>query len=365
MKTPLSLALAFTLLPLFSGPARAADPDYSAIGGGAAAGAAIGAMRGLAQGAGRQQQAAAAVAAAAAPKTDVSHLDQFADPSDRSQGDVGSCHAFGSVAVIEAAYFRRYGRHIRLAEEDLFLQRTVLSGDVYDDFCSTGKCELSEGNDTAADIRYALDHGVLSGSSYQQFVTRYLSYRAAEQRTLQGIQRMRDEQGWLERLLYDPRDHWRELQTNAQSKRLLSNYLEGRDRNSDTERARVKGELAGFTLKTKSFTFIGGSDATKLTSAQCKAQGADQRAALSSELAGGRPVAVSMSLSGLAAWGQTDTSKHANHAFMLLGYTDAGGKRTFHSRNSWAGQNPDVPEDQLCRIYGIYTVLAPGETSQF
>lgn len=362
MKTPLSLALAFMLLPLFSGSAPAADSDSSAVGGGAAAGAVLGAMRGLAQTAGPRAQAAAAAEAAQAARG-VDLKAQFADPSDRDQGAVGSCHAFGSVAVIEAAYFRRYGRHIRLSEEDLFLQRTVLSGDVYDQFCSNGKCELSEGNDPAVDIRYALEHGVLSGTAYQHFVTRYLSYRAAEQRTLQGIQRMRDEQGWLERLLYDPREHWKELQTNALSKRLLSNYLEGRDRNSDAERARVKNELSGLTLKTKSFAFIGGSDAAKLTSAQCREKGLAQRHALSAEMNAGRPVAISMSLSGLPAWGQTDASKHANHAFMLLGYSDAGGKRTFHSRNSWGGQNPDVPEDQLCRVYGIDSVLGPGENS--
>jgi hypothetical protein len=265
----------------------------------------------------------------------------------------------------QAGAGRRYGRHIHLAEEDLFLRRTVLSGDVYSDFCSSGKCELSEGNDPEGDIAYALNNGVLSGDSYQQFVKRYVGYRSAEQKTLEGIQKMRDEQGWLEKLLYDPREHWKELQTNAQSKKLLSDYLEGRDRNSDAERAKIKSELAGFTVKSKSFPFIGGADANKLTDAQCREKGEAQIEALTAELRAGRPVVVSMSLSGLPAWGQTDKSKHANHAFMMLGFEDKDGKRVFRSRNSWGGDNPDVPAYQLCRVYGMSTMLAPGESAKF
>jgi hypothetical protein len=68
--------------------------------------------------------------------------DQFEDYfSDRDQQDIGSCHAFGSVAAIEAAYFRKYAKHIVLAEEDLFLRKTILGGDAYAQFCVNG-CAL-------------------------------------------------------------------------------------------------------------------------------------------------------------------------------------------------------------------------------
>ena len=78
---------------------------------------------------------------------DIDLLPQFADLSNRDQCDVGSCHTFGSVAVLEAAWFRKHKTRVRFSEADLFLQRTVLTGDVYRQFCRDGKCELSEGNE--------------------------------------------------------------------------------------------------------------------------------------------------------------------------------------------------------------------------
>ncbi|HEX4047477.1 MAG TPA: C1 family peptidase [Elusimicrobiota bacterium] len=352
------LALAAALLPFIAPSVLAQDSSEPDLGGAADVSAS---MRAYAQGPGRASQAAAA----AAKPAGVDLSGQFADPADRNQGAVGSCHAFGSIAVLEAAYFRRYGRRIRLSEEDLFLRRTVLTGDVYSQFCASGKCELSEGGDPAADIRYVLDNGVLTGGAYQAFAERYLRYRKAEQETLEGIAKERADQGWLEKLLYDPREHWVELQTDGQAKRLFTDYLEGRDPNSDAERAKVKAALAGFQLRSKSYPFLWGAAAAKLSAADCRAKGAAQYADISAELAAGRPVAIAMSLSGLPVWGQTDSSKHAEHAFVLLGESDASGKRVFHSRNSWGGLNPDVPESQLCRVYGVFSVLAPGESAKF
>ncbi len=81
-------------------------------------------------------------------------LDQFPDPSTRDQENIGSCHAFGSVAVLEAAYYRRYKEHVKFAEEDVFLRRTILSGDAYNSFCANGTCSLEEGNVASVDIGY-------------------------------------------------------------------------------------------------------------------------------------------------------------------------------------------------------------------
>lgn len=358
------LALVAALIPLLARGSLGAEAACADLDAAAALGGAIGAgIRAYAQGLGRASQAAAAAAS-------VDLRGQFVDPvSVRQQSTIGACHAFSAIGALEAAYDRHYGRHIRLSEEDLFLRRTVVSGRVYGDFCSSGTCELDEGNYPQADIRHVLSHGVLTGSSYDSFLKRYLRYRAAEEQTMRGIQKARDEQGWLERLLYDPRAHWKALQTSASSKRSMrkfSDYLQGRSGDTAAERAKVKAEFKGFGLKTKSFPFIGGATAAALSDGACFAKGRAQSAAISSELAAGRPVVVRMSIAGLEAWdSDEDDEDPGRHAFLLVGYAGAAGARTFRSRNSWGGQDPDVAEDELCRVYGLVTVLAPGESATF
>ena len=72
-----------------------------------------------------------------------------------------------------------------------------------------------------------------------------------------------------------------------------------------------------------------------------------------------------MSLSGLTAWGQTDSTSDAYHAFMIVGYDSSDTGVIFHTRNSWGGTNPDIPDNQTCRIYAVNSVLVPGEKENF
>ena len=363
MKTPLSALLLLALT--CATPTWAAERPDEAV-----ADISEAAARTRAAAAKQVQEARASAAAAGeagakepgAAKVDL--LPQFEDSSTRNQGGIGSCHAFGSVAVLEAAYYRHYKEHVVLAEEDVFLRRTVLSGDVYREFCSSGKCVMTEGNDPEGDIRYVLAHGALSGGSYVRFADRYVKYRNAEQRTMEGIQRSYEEMGWLEKLMYDPRAHWRELQKESSAKKILSSYLEGRGSLESAERDGNRKKFEGFRLRTKSdFDFK--AENKDLPPADCLARGAAQRAALKAELDARRPVCVSMSLSGLAAWGQTDKTRDAYHAFMIVGYDPAPGGLVFHTRNSWGGDNPDIPAAETCRIYQLNSVLGPGEKETF
>lgn len=363
MKPPRSLILSVLWLFSAAGWSAAADPYEDILSGISAAKAQAAADRAArAQGGAAAPPAPAAGAGAAKKKVDL--LPQFADPSTRNQCSIGSCHAFGSVAVLEAAYFRNYREHISISEQDVFLRRTVLSGDVYRAFCASGECKMSEGNDPAGDIRYVLDNGALSGGSYSQFAVRYVRYREAEQKTMAGLQKTYENMGWIEKLLYDPRKHWKELSTTDTSKKILSDMLQGRGSNESAERGRLKGKLAGFTLRSKSdFGFK--PEYKALAPKDCLARGAAQLAALKGELDGNRPVCVSMSLSGLPAWGQTDATRDAYHAFMIIGYDATPAGLVFHTRNSWGGTNPDIPETETCRIYVVDSVLAPGEKASF
>jgi len=367
MKTPRFLVLAVVLLALAC-RSWAADPNDDLFSGVNAAKA-----RAAAEHAARAAQTAgggASPAPAPAPgigggkKKKIDLLPQFADPSTRDQCSIGSCHAFGSVAVLEAAYFRNYKEHVSISEQDVFLRRTVLSGDVYRAFCESGQCQMSEGNDPAGNIRYVLANGALSGGSYSHFAQRYVRYREGEQKTMEGIQKTYENMGWIEKLLYDPRKHWKELSTSESSKKILTDMLQGKGSSESTERGRLKTKLAGFKLLSKSdFGFK--PEYKSLTPADCLAKGAAQLAALKGELDALRPVCVSMSLSGLPSWGQTDATRDAYHAFMIIGYdaTDAG--LVFHTRNSWGGNNPDIKENESCRIFAVDSVLTPGETASF
>lgn len=286
---------------------------------------------------------------------------QFSDPAGRNQCDIGSCHAFGTVAVLEAAYFRKHREYKRLSEADIFIRRTVLSKDLYQDFCAESKCSLTEGNDVLGDVRFAINEGVAMDIDYAGFVERYRKYRAAEEKTLENLLESHKKEPWYVRLLYDPRKHWAELQSRPTAKRVTEMFLAGRDPKIDADRAAVKEKLNGFRPVPKTFEYLG-TKAGKLSKENCRKKGLLQKAAIKGELDDDRPVTISMSLSGLPAWGQTDTTMHANHAFAVTGYTEPAGKPlTFQTRNSWGGSNPDVLEDQLCRVYSVVTVLIPGE----
>ena len=66
----------------------------------------------------------------------------------QDQGQCSSCTSFGLVGVMEALYFQKYGKQVKLSERDLF-------------FCSGGKCE--EGNTMEAPLDHARDEGVATG----------------------------------------------------------------------------------------------------------------------------------------------------------------------------------------------------------
>lgn len=307
--------------------------------------------------------AGVAAPAAAGPAPSVDLRAQFPDPPTRDQRCVGSCHDFGSVGLLEAAVFRQHGRRVPFSEQDLFIQVTVLKGGLYAGF-DPAKPALSEGGSPDTNLRHALTHGVLTRGGYDEFVGRYSRYRDAEVETLKNLERQHRENGWLLRLFYDPRSHWIELQSSPLSRQLIERYLLGRDEASDAERARNLRYFHGMTLRSLDLAYRGDSGAA-MGAAQCLAAGAQAARAIKGELDAGRPVVVSMTLKGLAAWGQQGSSVHANHAFVITGYSVSAGKAVLQTRNSWGGHNPAVLEEQLCRVYSVSSVLAKGERGVF
>jgi hypothetical protein len=258
-----------------------------------------------------------------APAVDLSG--QFID-GPRRQENVGSCHAFATVALLEAAYFRRYGEKKRLSEADLFLQKTLLTRSAYHDFVWGGPPKLSEPNNTRRDIEFALSSGVASSLAYGDFLERYRGYRAAEERTLAAVRDIPQEPG------DEPRREWSDLQQSALSRRLIEDRLTGgRSGKLAGEREENRRAFEGFRLKTRDFDDWGWFS-----------DGAEQSAAASEELDAGRPVAVVV----------------PGHVLVLTGYHDReDGERVFHARDSDGSK--EFADRDMNMVLSILSVREP------
>lgn len=299
----------------------------------------------------------------AAEYPDLKH--EFLDPPTRDQSQIGSCHAFAAVAIAEAAYYRQHRHRIRFSEEDVFLQATILNGDAHQSPCAAGSasCALQEGNYVDQDIDQILEKGVLLGSQYGEFTQRYLKYSKEQAGMRAGLADMKEKASWLDKMFLNKQFVWHKYLADPQVRAGVIRQLSKPDAQATAERDKIRNLMKGSRPRTKHFDFL---DGTKLSAEDCGAQGKDRLAAIIGELELARPVAVAMHLSGLAAWGQTDGSPHAYHAFVITGYDRSkDGQLLLKVRNSWAGVNPDVPASDACRIFQLDTILAPGERETF
>lgn len=298
--------------------------------------------------------AAPVAAPAAGPDVDLSG--QFPTGS-RNQADVGSCHAFASIGLLEAAYFRKYGEHAVFSDADLFLRNTVLNGNIYSGniadqgYTWNGKPELKEGGAPSTllaigDMEFAIKHGVATTPQYSAFLERYRAFRAAEQRTLEDIERQHRRNSWLVRLLYNPRTHWAELQKSPTNQRILQNFLMGNDPTLDEQRKAVRDKLKGFSVVKNLYVTLPSS--VNKAPADCAAAGANRTASILSELGAGRPVGVSYF---------TNTN-WASHVIIITGSkSDGKGGVVFKTRNSWgAGGNADMHPHDMCKVHGLFSV---------
>ncbi len=284
-------------------------------------------------------------------------LKQFPDGARRNQCDVNDCHDFSSISLLEAAYYRQYGRHVKLSEADLFIRKTLLSGEAYDEFCSNGKCELEEAGFPDQDLEFAIRRGVAADVDYHRFLVRYRSFREAEIKQMKQIKAQEQRSGLLLAALSAPRRNWAAVRQRPQVQRRILDWLEGRDPEIARTREQVRRRLQGFRVLTKAFDVS--ANATLLSGAECRARSAAQAQAVLAELDADRPVAVSMDLGGLKDWGEPPRTRNRYHAFTIVGERRGRSGIAFLTRNSWGGDNPDVILEQLCRVEQVATVRAP------
>lgn len=335
---------------------------------------------------------------AAAPRSaDLSA--QFPDAAARDQGVTGGCHIFTTVSLVEAALFRRHGLHLPLSEADLFVRKVVADPDYYDrarKAVGAGDGAASaytfvEGGSPYDDIVFALTHGVAKGATapWSAFAARYDAYKKKRKTEIEekrervvetagGVEQVREDYdrigrdeaaGYSDRIAQAGRANLRRVETAVTRHHLASltsfrafldqiagkssaeaeTLLLGDPKILAADRASVKTMTAPFRVRKLDFT------------TGCGDGGAARKAGLLAALDRGIPVTVAMELGGLKEWGQ-EKNKSARHAFTITGYArDAGGAVTLKSRNSWGGDNPEVPESRFCRISRVVAVLTDKE----
>lgn len=324
---------------------------------------------------------------------------QFPDAATRNQGATGSCHIFTTVSLIEAALYRRHGLRLPLSEADLFVRKVVSDPDYYDRARkavgpgdgAASAYSFVEGGSPYDDISFALKNGVAKAATapWSAFAARYDAYKKKRKEEIEakrervvasagGVAQIKEDYaeigraeaaGGTDYFASVARSNLRRIEPKIVGHHLaeLASFreylgrIEGRSP-ADAE-ALLHGDpkvLAADRASVKAMT--GPFRVRKLDfGTACKDGGAARKAGLLAALDRGIPVSVAMELGGLKEWGQ-ERAKSARHAFTITGYArDAAGAVVLKSRNSWGGDNPDVPESRFCRISRVVAVLTDKE----
>ena len=266
---------------------------------------------------------------------------------EKSQQNIGSCHAFASVGLLEAALYRGYHAHIELSEADLFIGNTLGSAEAYAKARKAGR--LNEGNYVDRDLRFALDHGLATEATfdYGRMSPRYGAYREAVSYFSDKFRQDDARRDWIQRTFFKSEsEQWLQAQLNPQAlqnKERMLNGVQSRIPIAD-ERALMKEAFAAFRIR-------------KMDAATMRAPEEELNWWLDRKV----PVSVSIDLGGLPNWG--DFPKGSWHGIIIEGYRfDPDGSLVYKTRNSWGmGRSPDVPGMAVDSIREMNIVIAPGD----
>ncbi len=272
------------------------------------------------------EESVAAFAPSEPAKVDLSH--QF-EPGRRWQGGLNSCHAFVAVALIESAYYRTYGKTIRLSEADLFVATNALPAFPF--------LRAFEGGLARPDLRRALDRGVLPGDHYPALEERWDGFK---------------------------KRFFKFLDSRASvAAELLPESLTPE---AEESRAKIKTEIASFAVGGESFfSFLGANARSILKKDRVGCAVKRRERMLTRQLDAGRPVAVGLHTGWTAdpVWRREAEGKGESHYFVVVGYerTDAG--VVFKTRNTWkSGIDPDLSGKDLCEVYGMTWLRSPADS---
>jgi hypothetical protein len=310
-----------------------------------------------------------------APAPAFADSDDFSDHygSPRDQCNTGSCHAFASVALLEAAMRRRRrdSERLTLSDADLFLQTTVINGrheergaprqdvlrgSVRAEPPALMEKKLVEGGWPHLDLEHALRHGVAleEDAPWSEFLPRFERFRAQRRAEFAAARRAQgqaaDADGETEALIA-----YEESLSPSRERRQREESFFYRDLPAvEAGRARVRELLAGFAVHRSTFASMvpGPQDA-----AECRRRAQAVRARLKEDFVVRRPNLVCLLLDGLEGWGAR-RAQHAKHCVAIAGWEQPrGGPLTLRTRNSWGRTiHPEIPEEQFCRIHDVVSL---------
>lgn len=330
-----------------------------------------------------QRERAAAPRPLAVQSVDLSRqISAAANPP--NQGNIGDCHAFGSAAVLSAAYYRHSGRKVAFSAGDLFFQNAVLRPGYHPHLAGRPK-GLMEGGQPDSDLKWAIEHGLATETEapyskiYQSYMSRLkpANLRDMDQADMSGrltqLLNLEQTPERRESAVKDrERENARQLERNRERIDLIyrqkfPEILEERRRyQAEFQRGRfeILSQSYPWSVKLEGLPFRQGGEKAvlavgELSRENCRVLGEAQHKFIVDQLDAGRPVVVSMDLGGLASWSGTRLIQQGEgyHAFVILGYEPAPHGLSFMTLNSWGpGNNVPVREDELCRIFGVDTV---------
>jgi len=320
-----------------------------------------------------------ASAASAAPAS-VDLTEQFTGGL-RDQGATGSCHAFASISLLEAAIKRRGQGEDWLSSADLFVRVALQNGAYEIVTLKDGSMIVTqkEGGKADADLEFALENGVARAETvpWGVFYAAYVQYRQERLAECQNLSAKSKNPGCRQDTFEEYVERLQKDAANREKKFLGDSKVLAEDR------AKIKAKFKGLTLQSKRMGFLRSFDEASATDVAdpgvCREKGSKQTAALVETLAANLPAVICFNMANLPGWGKDKTKKDgASHCVTAYGYSTSGqgaaARKSFRLRNSWGGfvlpaaapingvpQEPrvcpitfDIDEDHACAIQGMF-----------
>ncbi len=308
---------------------------------------------------------------------------QFASDC-RDQGKTDSCHAFASIALLEAALKRNQKEDLQLSAADLFVRKTLLKSgaqavEIPAEEGSVDVVQIETG-DPYEDIRFAIRSGVarMGTVPWESFLEAYEEYKA--QRKEKCLEAFKQDSKPLAQCLAENSHLKAFLESLSQEQSLAEKEkrLLGESPEIQKDREEIRKRLEGLSVSKEEFVPLLPPEADD--KGVCKEKGLKQKGMILSRLALDWPVAVCLHLEGLEGWGAEDAKGgELKHCVAVTGYKKAQGEDPLYlaTRNSWVriilassqggvsflpgiqvvADNPKLYEHDLCRVHEIVTLF--------
>lgn len=285
-------------------------------------------------------------------------------PECRAQGDTSSCHAFATIAPLEAAMLEP----VRLSAADI-LVRVALSEGRYelvelDD--GTLSVEFDEGGSPGKNFAVAIEKGVAETevAPWDKFLAAYGKFRDEQRARCRELIAVDD--GKAKKCRRDEKKILREFLDGLKGKegQEKREKLLGDPEALATSREKILPKLKGLVPHFKDRN-SGDFDKASAQDAGdkdiCREKGRKQTAAIIGLLDANTPATICFNMENLPGWDKDMKKKSGGkHCLVLDGYSvrgeGAAERKIFSTRNSWGGYivyepvHPSLPDVKIPRV---------------